>query len=247
MFKQTIVIALVCIFCVVQIPTAYAQTTPSTKAGHYSSIWAGWFNNVKLNNKWGINNDIQLRMRDKWNYGAILLIRPGVNYYLKPNQTITAGYAFTLTLDELDANETRIGEHRIWEQYIYTHKIFGAAVQHRARFEQRFLQRPGDADFFSQRARYFFRGIIPLTQSTQKPFDQGLFASIQNELFFNVQNKEKLNGKVFDQNRAYASVGYRLSKQYDVELGYMHQFLERSAGTPNSNNHIIQLAFYSRL
>lgn len=245
MLKQSLFIAFVCLSLCVSVTTG-AQNAPAAATHHYNS-WAAWFNNVKFSNKWGLNNDIQLRVGESWNQGALLLVRPGVNYYLKPNQTITAGYAFTLSLNDLPSGQPRIGEHRIWEQYIFTHKIGAVSVQHRARLEQRFLQRPADADFFAQRARYFFRGIIPLTQPTSKPFAQGLFASVQNELFFNIQNKEKLNGKVFDQNRAYASVGYRFSPKYDLELGYMYQFIERSTGTPNTNNHIAQIAFYTRL
>ncbi len=229
---------LIIIHCSSIIPT-YAQD-------HIFGSWAGWFNNVRFSEKWGMNNDFQLRAGRSWNDNTLLLLRPGVNYYVNERQTASAGYATTLILRPRPYGQTAISEHRIWEQYIITGRIIGIPVQHRFRLEQRFLQRPAGA-VFSQRARYFLRGIIPLATEVRAPFAKGPFISLQNELFFHIQNANALNGFLFDQNRAYTSLGYRFSAKYDLEIGYMNQFLLRSAGTQNGMTHIAQLAFYSRL
>jgi hypothetical protein len=226
------------IYCSFIIP-AYAQD-------HVFGSWAGWFNNVRFSEKWGMNNDVQLRTGSNWRDNTLLLLRPGVNYYINDRQTASAGYATTLAFGPRMPGQTSLGEHRIWEQYIITGRIIGIPVQHRFRLEQRFLQRPAGS-VFSQRARYFFRGIIPLAMAVRAPFTKGPFMSLQNELFFHIQNANALNGFLFDQNRAYTSLGYRFSAKYDLEIGYMNQFLLRSAGTQNGMTHIAQLAFYTRL
>ena len=207
--------------------------------------WYAWFNNVKFNEKWGITNDIQFRAGKNWKENSMFLIRPGINYYVSNTQTASAGYATTILTSSLSEGQPRLTEHRIWEQYIITGKIAKIPVQHRFRLEQRFLQRSNE-DVFSQRVRYFIRGIIPLSTSLKNPFTAGPFMAIQNELFFNIQNKDKLNGSLFDQNRAYLALGYRFSPKYDIELGYMNQFLKRIT-SPNQFTHIAQIAFYTRL
>jgi len=53
-----------------------------------------------------------------------------------------------------------------------------------------------------------------------RPFTQGFFAALQNEVFVNIGDPSPVNGKFFDQNRAYLAVGYRWSRQFDLEMGY---------------------------
>lgn len=207
--------------------------------------WYAWFNNVKFNDKWGMNNDIQFRAGRDWTENSLLLIRPGINYYVNDHQTASAGYATTLVTHQLTEGQRRQTEHRIWEQYIITGKLFNISVQHRFRLEQRFLKQAVET-VFAQRARYFIRGIIPMNNPVGQPFNKGWFMALQNELFFNIQHKGKVNGSLFDQNRAYIAFGHRFSSKYDLELGYMNQFSKRNT-QPNLLNHIAQIAFYTRL
>ena len=121
-------------------------------------------------------------------------------------------------------------------------KIKKLALAHRFRLEQRFIERQTD-NVFAQRLRYFVRGLIPVEKSSGA-FTKGMFAGLQNELFLNLQHKEKLNNKVFDQNRAYAFLGYRLKKEIDLELGYLNQYVKGSS--TGITNHAVQIAVYSR-
>jgi hypothetical protein len=126
------------------------------------------------------------------------------------------------------------------------HRV-NATLTHRLRLEQRFIPRhhaEGNAlvqngHHQANRLRYFARAIVPLSK-------QGWFAAVQNEVFVNVGNTSMVNGKFFDQNRAYIAAGYRLSKQFDMEVGYMNQYIS-GAGANSTNNHIVQVATYVRL
>lgn len=208
-----------------------------------NSGWLMFLNSTKINDKWGLHLDVQLRSADEWDGVRNFLFRPGATYYINKNSNATVGYLLANTfLKQSGAADNVLTEHRIWEQYILTHKLKSIAVQHRFRLEQRFIETAGD-DIFSQRLRYFLRGVIPLT-ATKEAFTRGAFAALQNELFFNIQNKGKLNGKLFDQNRAYGAIGYRFSKSFDIEAGYLNQLVN---GTSNHTmNHAVQLAFYTR-
>jgi|SRR5690606_6667573 len=208
--------------------------------------WAAWFNNAKFSEKWGLVNDIQFRAGKDWSNNSLLLIRPGINYYIDSKQTVAAGYATTLVTGQLAAGGRRLTEHRIWQQYILTGRLGSAAIQHRFRLEQRFLRRP-DETIFAQRFRYFVRGVIPFTRASEDAFTRGPYGALQNELFFNIQHNHRLNGHIFDQNRAYVAAGFRFSRRYDLEVGYMNQFLVRKDPAPNLMSHIVQLALYTRL
>jgi hypothetical protein len=209
---------------------------------------SGWFfllNSTKFNDKWGLHFDLQVRSQDSWDGVRHLLVRPGLTYFINKNSNATVGYLYTPTyLPAAGASpKITLTEHRIWQQYIYNHQPWkGASLGHRFRLEQRFIERQTD-DLFSQRLRYFFRLVQPL-QKQEGAFTKGVFAALQNELFFNLQNKDELNGSFFDQNRAYLAVGYRFSKAFDIEAGYLNQAVKGSSA--NTMNNIAQLALYTR-
>lgn len=222
----------------------FLSASVSAQTYHQNSGWLFLLNNSKFNEKWGTHLDIQLRTADNWSNVKNFLFRPGVTYYLNKNNDLTLGYLLNETHNVLDgAGEHKLVEHRIWQQYIHKHKIQHINVSHRFRLEQRFLEKSRNEDVFAQRLRYFVRFIIPLKKEIQQ-FEEGFFAALQNEIFFNVQHKDKLNGHFFDQNRAYAAGGYRFSKKFDLEAGYLNQAIK--GANNNSINHVIQLAVYTR-
>ncbi|WP_348621295.1 DUF2490 domain-containing protein [Pedobacter lusitanus] len=219
-------------------------TTINAQTNYQNSGWLFLLNNTKINKKWGTHLDIQLRSADNWNNVKNFLFRPGITYFLNDKNDITLGYLLSETHNQVDdLGEHKLTEHRIWQQYIHKHKISTINVSHRFRLEQRFAEKIRNEDIFAQRFRYFVRFIIPLKKEV-KNFEEGLFAALQNELFFNVQNKDKLNGHFFDQNRAYGALGYRFSKKFDLEAGYLNQAVKGASN--NSVNNVIQLAVYTR-
>jgi hypothetical protein len=259
-----------------------AGIRPATAQSQFSG-WAATFQNYKLSPKWGFYFDIQYRSTDQWRQMQALLIRPGINYYFKPNITGTVGYAI-IPQQRMSGGVTGyLPEHRTWEQLIVSHNVHlsrkarNTAIQHRGRLEQRHLPRfhaegeslVKDKHVYAGRFRYFTRAVIPFggahsvsaspaapasgsTSAQAQPsgssraFTQGFFAAIQNEIFLNVGDPSPVNGKFFDQNRAYLAVGYRCSKQFDVEMGYLNQYIS-GAGNNSTVNHILQVATYVRL
>ena len=200
-------------------------------------------NNTKFNQKWGLQFDAQIRSADDWDHVRNTLIRPALQYFINKDHNVALGYLWQTTQNQVQgASNTFLHEHRIFEQYIFNHKLSSIFASHRVRVEQRFIERTNE-DVFAQRFRYFFRLIQPL-QKTAATFDRGVFVALQNEVFLNIQNKDQINKSVFDQNRLYLAGGYRFSKKIDLELGYMNQAVKNT--TNHTNNSIVQFAVYTR-
>ena len=206
---------------------------------------AGWLfltHEQKLSQKWKLSAELQLRSTDEFDYLKNVLLRPGLHYNFTKRQSATLGYTYFGTWEKENDEKSFEPEHRMWEQYKIDGKIKRAEIQNRFRLEQRFVEKEDD-HAFSQRFRYQVRGDFPL--SVNEDFTKGLFLGLQNEVFLNVQNKEKANDRFFDQNRLYAVLGYRFSKKVNAEVGYMYRYQIEEMNKLNSN--ILQFAIATEL
>lgn len=211
------------------------------------SGWAALFHTQRFSEHWGMSFDAQFRSANHYDYLRNVLLRPSVNYYFSKNKIGALGYAYIATNGRTATGaETFRPESRTWEQFIINTKIGKTStLQHRFRLEQRYLgnSAPTRNDhYFSQRLRYFARAIFPFKNDSV--FSKGPFFALQDEIFVNVQNKDKVNTHFFDQNRAYAAFGYRLDKKIDLEVGYLNQYTKQASAY--TLNHVLQFAVYTR-
>ncbi|HKO82266.1 MAG TPA: DUF2490 domain-containing protein [Chitinophagaceae bacterium] len=216
------------------------------------SGWLASFNTFKTGNKTSIHADVQWRSSDELKHTQTLLLRAGLNIHFTKQLTVTGGYAFIQNRRTVSGVSGYAPEHRIWEQLLYNHKLKSIFVSHRFRVEQRFISKSNavnnelknDGSLYANRFRYFIRNMLPFQQ--QKTFTKGVFAALQNEVFVNIGNTANVNGKFFDQNRLYLALGYRLSSAFDLETGYLNQYISGRNKT-FTNNHVWQVTGYLRL
>jgi hypothetical protein len=210
------------------------------------SGWAALFHTQRLSPKWGISFDAQFRSASHYDYLQNTLLRPSVNYYFDKNKVAALGYAYVATNGRAAGGvKTFRPESRTWQQLIINTKMGKTStLQHRFRLEQRYLGNTTNKNdhYFAQRLRYFTRAVVPFKKDSV--FSKGAFLGLQNEVFVNVQNKQKINKHFFDQNRAYVAVGYRLHKRADVEFGYLNQYIKQAE--TYVFNHVVQAAIYTR-
>jgi hypothetical protein len=181
--------------------------------------WLIYIGNKKINTKWNIHHEIQYR-----NYDAIgdleqLLLRTGLGYTfneIKSNVLMGYGYILSENYTGNNNDKTSINEHRIFQQFTSKQNIGAIQLNHRYRFEQRFVESD-----FKLRFRYFLGLNIPLinTENDEKRF----YLSAYNELFLNTKSA------VFDRNRVFGGIGYQLNQNIRLEVGYMNQFFERNS------------------
>lgn len=177
--------------------------------------WLMYFGNKKLNPKWNIHHEVQYR-----NYNAIgdlkqLLLRIGLGYTFNDGKNnFLMGYGYILSENYLKDTDEKvsINEHRIFQQFIIKQSIGIVKINHRYRFEQRFIENKD----YKMRLRYFIGLNIPLKKTSD------FYLSAYNEIFLNTESP------VFDRNRLYGGLGYNINKNIRLEAGYMNQFFEAS-------------------
>ena len=205
--------------------TSPAQTTDTRG-------WLFWSHTQKLSKKWDIKTDAQLRSTASFEHIATLLLRGALSYNFNNVHSVALGYTYKPEWDYTTGKAQIQPEHRIFEQYLLSAKAAKTEVTGRFRLEQRFVKETS-AYQFSQRVRGFLALQIPLAANAD--FSKGLYATVQNEIFLNVQNKANVNNDLFDQNRAQAGFGYRWSKKLDTDLSYMWWRQNNDDGNRSSN------------
>ena len=195
----------------------------------------GWLflsHSQKLSKKFKALADVQVRSTDKLMHIKTLLLRAGIGYSLSDKNSVTVGYTYKGDWAMDGGKSMYSPENRIYEQYSFGSNIRKVEFTLRYRREQRFIKDTSNYNF-SQRSRAFASFQIPLVAN--RDFSKGLYTTIQDELFLNVQHKEKVNNSFFDQNRAFISIGYRWSKKIDTEIGYMNWLKREFNGDEKTN------------
>ena len=175
--------------------------------------WLIYIGSKQLNSKWNFHHEVQYR-----NYNAIgdleqLLLRTGLGYNIGKKSNLLLGYGYINSENYTGNDEEKftVEEHRIFQQLITKQSLGKVALQHRYRFEQRFVESD-----FKTRFRYFLSMNIPLKNPKY-------YLSAYNESFLNGSSS------VFDRNRIYGGLGYKFSKGIKMELGYMNQVFETAS------------------
>lgn len=209
--------------------------------------WAMYFGNHRLTERWGIHSEYQWRRHDLFNNWQQSLMRIGVDYYSKSQAQYTLGYGW---IKSFEYGEQPIAhnfnEHRIWEQLILKNKVGRFEFNHRYRLEQRILEQwkqTGSSDFeqngyvFRNRIRYRFMATVPLSRKEMK--DNTLFLAVYDEPF--LQFGKGVAKNILDQNRLYFALGWRFTKDFNIQLGYLNQYVVKTNGIQAERNHTLQI------
>src|SRR6056300_1618592 len=194
---------------------------PFTSLAQESNLgnWLIYFGNKKIDSDFNLHHEVQYR-----NYNGIgdleqLLLRTGIGYNLTENNSnLLLGYGFINSQNYVnDEDKIGINEHRIYQQFISRQSLGIVKLQHRYRFEQRWIE---DTDL-RVRFRYFLSINIPF--SNKDILENSWYLSAYNEIFINSESE------LFDRNRTYLVLGYKLNDFAKFELGYMNQFLNNGS------------------
>jgi hypothetical protein len=204
---------------------------------HNPHGWYMYFGDHPIaGSKWGAHLEGQYRRHDviaKWQQ---LLIRPGVNYQLTPKVMLTAGYAYIRSnvYSEYAAPAPVALEHRLWQQAWIRYRTGKVGWSTRLRFENRFVGTGTD---------YRYENRFRAWQQIRVPIAPRKYFTAYDEFWAYV--KPYVSNSWFDQNRAYAAIGFELRPTMRLETGYMNQTILVRSGSRLEFNHTFMLSLFS--
>ncbi len=172
-------------------------------------VYNGFF---KFSPKFELFAETQIRTWEPVNNIQNFFIRPFFNYNVTNNFQvgISQEYHVSWSFTEMADDRIKTQEYRTTLQGILYQKVGRVSLQHRYRYEFRFLDESG-----KQRTRYRLQLGIPLSSNVVAK--GSWFATLGNEIMLNTQPKFDLS-----QNRTYGMLGYQFSKNTNLQFGYMH-------------------------
>jgi hypothetical protein len=247
MTKQFRVAVATFLFIILVTPFSFSQTTEKHLHSR-EQLWVGYFNQTRFTNRWGLWADGHYRMTGDFVERPFqFLLRAAVTYYIKDNLRIHVGYVFAQHFPGKGLTTTRT-EHRPWQQLWWNQKYPGFSTRQWIRLEQRFNEKIVDdvkqeGYNYNFRARYSFSISIPL--KGKDIVAKTPFVNITDEVMLNFGSKIVYN--TFDQNRISAALGYQITEQLNVQLGYMNIYQQEVSGSSYLLTHAVRLYFFHAL
>lgn len=223
-----------------RVAMAQRQTYTNTNA---------WFvinADVALSEQWAVLFDASARRSGTVDEPMANFVRGGLAYEITDHvrAAVGANWSRTYPYGELPAAYPTT-ERRFWEQLQLGHAIGRLDLSHRYRLEQRFRGRRNDPDvdhidFWerSNRFRYQVKATLPLSGDDIEAGEA--YVSAANEIFIGIGGKVQYN--VFDQDRASVVLGYRMTRNWRVEAGFLEHVIFKPDGTDVERNHTFTLA-----
>ena len=142
--------------------------------------------------------------------------RSALGYTLSPHWSAWAGYGYSRTGKPYTS--TPYGEHRPFQQLVWTDRAGDFTLKYRLRLEERM---PDTGDDLGLRLRHQLRISHPL--AVAKPLSWIAWG----EVFLNLNTTDYGARQGVDQYRGFAGLGWKWSDRLRSEAGYLRQFAPR--------------------
>lgn len=231
------------IFLIVMIALALSGRSQGDRISDYNYLnWVQTINTISLGEKWSLHAEYQWRRDHGLRYWQQSLLRLGANYKCNDQVTAHLGYGWILTYPYGEyplASAGTFPEHRIYEQLSLRQPVNKWLFTHRFRVEQRWIgkmrtgtDRGVESWTYLHRFRYQFRSQYPFWTNTNRQF----YGALADEIFIGAGKNLGVN--IFDQNRFFMLLGFKLNQKLSLEAGYFNQTVQQ--GKRINNQTIMQ-------
>lgn len=194
--------------------------------------WSVYQGNHHLSDKWDLHTEYQFRRADGFSTWQQSLARIGLDYKLNPAVTISGGYGWIISYPYgSQPIVSQTNENRLWQQLILKQALGKVQIQQRYRLEQRWID-----TLFRQRIRYRAQVLLPLQKSYVEQ-KTGFFVNVNDEVFLGFGTG--IGKNILDQNRFITALGYQFNKDFNIQLGYLNQFVVKTDGLRMERNHTL--------
>lgn len=217
----------------------HTSAQPAAVRDNNATAWLTFYSDARLTQRWGLHTEAQWKRAKGLQNPQENVFRVGASYHASRALLLTAGYAYAQAFPYgNDPSVNHIAEHRTYQQLQLRDTKGFVRTQHRYRLEQRWIEsNTTPAYTYLNRMRYQLRLAAPLLGREIKP---GVpYAVVADEVF--VGFGRRAEGRIFDQNRAYAALGYQVSTATALEVGYLNQLWQPRGTTTYSFYHTVQM------
>ncbi|GAB6142067.1 hypothetical protein JCM14076_27960 [Methylosoma difficile] len=169
------------------------------------------------------NNDF-----DHWYQG---MVRTAVGYSLSDRATIWAGYTW---LPTQNIGKDLVSQQDVWPAFRYVMPTSMGTLSFRTMVESNFIQ----GSEVRVRPRQMIKLIHPLDVEPR------LSLIAWDEFFVRINSTQYGGQSGFDQNRAFAGLGWTFNKSVRGELGYMNQYLDDNTHNNNTMRHLLMASVF---
>ena len=167
----------------------------------------------------------QSRFDGNWDHWYQGMVRTAVGYSLSDRATIWAGYTW---LPTQNIGKDYISQQDLWPAFRYVLPTDIGTFTFRTMWETNFLR----GDQLRERPRQMIKFMHPLE------FEPRLSLIAWDEAFYRVNSTEWGGKSGFDQNRAFAGLGWSFNKNVRAELGYMNQYVDNANHSAATMRHL---------
>lgn len=202
------------------------------KATHYSS-WNSLTILKNFSKKWSVNTEFHFRRTSFFSDWEQFIIRPSIHYKFEKDLDIAFGYSyiqnysyskFSIPVDAIEKN--------IFQQLILKHKFINFILNHRLRFEERYIdniiQNENQTFLISgtkyrNRFRYKFQVSLPVINIEK---EKSLSFVVYDEAFLDFGNSLSL--EKLDQNWMFIGFVIQPNNHVNIRTGYQDVYVKRN-------------------
>ncbi len=178
------------------------------------------------------NNEVDLTSKPGQYNGRYhegqLLVRPALGYQVNKYMSVWQGYGWTPSFQPKFNNE-----NQIWEQVSLQKQFEHFQVSSRTRLE---IRKIAGANGTALRLRDQFRVAVPIGKSKWSVI-------AYDEPFINLNTVDAGPRSGFNQNWLFAGINRRFNNHFNMEVGYLNNYVRNFGATPDRMNHVIMAGF----
>jgi hypothetical protein len=203
---------------------AVAMSQPAHAATSDSQLWTNGQVNVKLSDKWRLQEEATARFSDKRNGLYEIESNTLLGYRLNKVVTVWAGYTHN---PQYSGGDFTVMEHRAREQVTFDGfaKLGTGKLNGRVRLEERWRH---NVDGTGWRFRPYLKYSLPIAGKTA--------LNLSTEPFFNLNTTPFQKQSGLDRVRNLVTISTPLTKVLSGEVGYMNQHGFVRGGPDTSDN-----------
>ena len=201
-----------------------AAVSTQALAATDQQVWTTQVVNVKLNDKWRVQEELVERFSDNRHGLYEIESNTLLGYRLNKSVTVWAGYTHD---PQYSGGDFTVMEHRAREQVTFDGfaKLGKGKFNGRIRFEQRWRE---NADGTGWRVRPYLKYSVPIAGKTA--------LNLSTEPFFNLNSTPFQRRAGLDRVRNLVTISTPLTKALTGEVGYMNQHGFVRGGPDTSDN-----------